>query len=148
MIDCLKRGIPKPDSVAATTMEPPSGLCGLAVGKHASCIDLDEVCILDSTMSRKILMAFQTGEYTDVLRVFSKQCKFKTVSCILLPLNTSWEGITLGTGSHWMLTELHLETDHTQLYDWFKKRHNQYKIVAGLAPCKTAIMCTAVHVCL
>jgi hypothetical protein len=68
MIDCLKRGIPKPDSVAATTMEPPSGLRSLAAGKHARCIDLEEVCILDSAMSRKILTAFQTGDYTDILR--------------------------------------------------------------------------------
>ena len=51
MIDCLKRGIPKPDSHAASTMEPPSGLRGLPAGKHARCIDLDEVCILDSAYS-------------------------------------------------------------------------------------------------
>jgi hypothetical protein len=146
MIDCLKRGIPKPDSHAASTMEPPSGLRGLVAGKHARCIDLDEVCILDSAMSRKILMAFRTGDYGDVLRVFSKQCKFKTVRRILLPLNISWEGITLGTGCHWMLAELHLETGKTHLYDWFKKTHDQYEIVAGLAPCNTAIMCTAAHV--
>jgi hypothetical protein len=148
MIDCLKRGIPKPASLAATTMEPPSGLRGLAAGKHARCIDLDEVCILDSAMSRKKLTSFQTGDFAEVLRVFSKQCKFKTVRRILLPLNTSWEGITFGTSSHWILAKLHLETDHTHLYDWFKKRHDQYEIVAGLAPCKTPIMCTAAHVCL
>jgi hypothetical protein len=113
LIDCIKRGIPKPDSTAAITMEPPSALRGIAAGKHASCIDWDEVCILDPAMSRKILMAFQTGDYGDVLRVFSKQCKFKTVRRILLPLNISWQGITLGTGCHWMLAELHLDTGTT-----------------------------------
>ena len=74
MIDCLKRGIPKPDSHAASTMEPPSGLRGLAAGKHARCIDLDYVCILDSAMSRKILRAFRTRDYVDVLRVFIIHC--------------------------------------------------------------------------
>lgn len=113
LIDCMKRGIPKPDSTAAITMEPPSALRGIAAGKHARCIDWDEVCILDPAMSRKILMAFQTGDYGDVLRVFSKQCKFKTVRRILLPLNISWQGITLGTGCHWMLAELHLDTGTT-----------------------------------
>ncbi len=83
-------------------------------------------------------MAFRTGDYGDVLRVFSKQFKFKTVSRILLPLNISWEGISLGTGCHWMLTKLHLETGKVHLYDWFKKTHDQYEIMAGLAPCNTA----------
>jgi hypothetical protein len=86
------------DSAAARTIEPPSALRGIAAGKHARCINLDEVCILDPDMSRKILMTFRTRGYGDVLRVFSKQCKFKTVRRILLPLNISWEGITLGTG--------------------------------------------------
>jgi hypothetical protein len=99
LIDCMKRGIPKPDSAAAMTMEPPSALRGSAAGKHARCINLDEVCILDPAMSRKILMAFRTRDYGDVLRVFSHSCKFKTVKRILMPLNISWEGITLGTGS-------------------------------------------------
>lgn len=148
LIDCIKRGIPKPDSTAAITMEPPSALRGIAAGKHASCIDWDEVCILDPAMSRKILMAFQTGDYGDVLRVFSKQCKFKTVRRILLPLNISWQGITLGTGCHWMLAELHLDTGTTHLYDWFEKTHDQYENVAGVATCNTTIMCTAAHVCL
>jgi hypothetical protein len=88
-------------------------------------------------MSR-ILMAFRTRDYGDVLRVFSKQCKFKTVRRILLPLNISWEGISSGTGCHWILAELHLETGKVHLYDWFKKTHDQYEIVAGLAPCNTA----------
>ena len=102
LIDCMKRGIPKPDSAAAMTMEPPSALRGSAAGKHARCINLDEVCILDPAMSRKILMAFRTRDYGDVLRVFSHSCKFKTVKRILMPLNISWEGISLGTGSHWI----------------------------------------------
>jgi hypothetical protein len=136
MIDCFKRGIPQPVSDVASTLEPPSRL--RILGKRARCIDLDEVCILDSAMSRTILMAFRTGDYGDVLRVFSKQFKFKTVRRILLPLNISWEGITLGTGCHWMLTELHLETGKVHLYDWFKKTHDQYEIMAGLAPCNTA----------
>jgi hypothetical protein len=142
----MKRGIPKPDSTAAITMEPPSALRGIVAGKDARCIDLDEVCILDPVMSRKILTAFQTGDYGDILRVFSKQCKFKTIRRILLPLNISWEGITLGTGCHWMLAKLHLFTGTTHLYDWFKKTHDQYEIVAGVATCNTAIMCTAAHV--
>ncbi len=96
MIDCLKRGIPQSVSDVASTLEPPSRL--RIPGKSARFIDLDEVCILDSAMSRRILMAFRTSDYGDVLRVFSKQCKFKTVRHILLPLNISWEGITLGTG--------------------------------------------------
>ncbi len=99
-------------------------------------------------MSRKILMAFRTRDYGDVLRVFSKQCKFKTVRRILLPLNISWEDITLGTGCHWMLAELHLDTITTHLYDWFKQTHDQYEIMAGVATCNTAIMCTVAHVCL
>jgi hypothetical protein len=102
LIDCMKRGIPMPDSAAARTMEPPSALRGSAAGKHARCINLDEVCILDPAMSRKILMAFRTRDYGDVLRVFSHSCKFKTVKRILMPLNISWEGISLGTGSHWI----------------------------------------------
>jgi hypothetical protein len=146
LIDCMKRGIPEPDSTAAITMEPPSALRGIVTGKHDRCIDLDEVCILDPAMSRKILSAFQTGDYGDVLRVFSKQCKFKTVRRILLPLNISWEGITLGTGCHWMLAELHLFTGTTHLYDWFEMTHDHYQIVAGVATCNTAIMCTAAHV--
>jgi hypothetical protein len=146
LIDCMKRGIPEPDSTAAITMEPPSALRGIDTGKHDRCIDLDEVCILDPAMSRKILSAFQTGDYGDVLRVFSKQCKFKTVRRILLPLNISWEGITLGTGCHWMLAELHLFTGTTHLYDWFEMTHDHYQIVAGVATCNTAIMCTAAHV--
>ena len=121
LIDCMKRGIPMPDSAAARTMEPPSALRGSAAGKHARCINLDEVCILDPAMSRKILMAFRTRDYGDVLRVFNHSCKFKTVRRILLPLNISWEGITLGTGCHWVLAELHLDTSTTHLYDWFKK---------------------------
>jgi hypothetical protein len=139
LIDCMKRGIPEPDSTAAITMEPPSALRGIVTGKHDRCIDLDEVCILDPAMSRKILSAFQTGDYGDVLRVFSKQCKFKTVRRILLPLNISWEGITLGTGCHWMLAELHLFTGTTHLYDWFEMTHDHYQIVAGVATCNTAI---------
>jgi len=94
MIDCLKRGIPQPVSDVASTLEPASRW--RMPGKSARLIDLDEVCILDSAMSRKILVAFRTSDYGDVLRVFSKQCKFKTVRRILLPLNISWEGITLG----------------------------------------------------
>ena len=66
-------------------------------------------------------MAFRTRDYGDVLRVFNHSCKFKTVRRILLPLNISWEGITLGTGCHWVLAELHLDTSTTHLYDWFKK---------------------------
>jgi hypothetical protein len=45
---------------------------------------LDEVCILDPAMSRKILMAFRTRDYGDVLRVFSHSCKFKTVMCVCM----------------------------------------------------------------
>ena len=146
LIDCMKRGIPEPDSTAAITMEPPSALRGIDTGKHDRCIDLDEVCILDPAMSRKILSAFQTGDYGDVLRVFSKQCKFKTVRRILLPLNISWEGITLGTGCHWMLAELDLFTGTTHLYDWIEMTHDHYLIVAGVATCNTAIMCIAAHV--
>ena len=144
LIDCMKRGIPKPDSAAAMTMEPPSALRGSAAGKHARCINLDEVCILDPAMSRKILMAFRTRDYGDVLRVFSHSCKFKTVKRILMPLNVSWEGITLGTGDHWMFAELHLDTGTTHLYDWFKKQHDQYEKMAGVATCYTAIMCNHV----
>jgi hypothetical protein len=93
-------------------------------------------------------MAFRTRDYGDVLRVFNHSCKFKTVRRILLPLNISWEGITLGTGCHWMLAELHLDTSTTHLYDWFKKTHDQYEIMAGVATCNTAIICTPAHVCL
>ena len=135
MIDCLKRGIPQPVSDVASTLEPASRW--RMPGKSARLIDLDEVCILDSGMSRKILVAFRTSDYGDVLRVFSKQCKFKTVRRILLPLNISWEGITLGTGLHWILAELHLETGKVHLYDWIEQAHDQYEIVAGLAPCNT-----------
>jgi hypothetical protein len=71
--------------------------------------------------------------------------RFKTVKRILLSLNTDWEGITLGTDIHWMLGELHLETDHTHLYDWIEQSPEQYALVAGLAPSKQ-IMCTAPHV--
>ncbi len=78
-------------------------------------------------------------KYGDVLRVFSKQCKFKTVRRILLPLNISSEGITLGTGVHWILAELHLETGKVHLYDWIEQAHDQYEIVAGWAPCNTYI---------
>ena len=147
LIDCMKRGIPKPDSAAAMTMEPPSALRGSAAGKHARSINLDEVCIVDPAMSRKILMAFRTRDYGDVLRVFSHSCKFKTVKRILMPLNVSWEGITLGTGDHWMFAELHLDTGTTHLYDWFKKQHDQYEKIAGVATCYTAIMCTDAYVC-
>ena len=136
MIDCLKRGIPLPVSDVASTLEPASRW--RILGQRARCIDLDEVCILDSAMGRRILIASRTRDYGDVLRVFSKQCKFKTVRRILLPLNISWEVISLGTGLHWILAELHLETGKVHLYDWFKKTHDQYEIVAGLAPCNTA----------
>jgi hypothetical protein len=136
MIDCLKRGIPLPVSDVASTLEPASRW--RILGQRARCIDLDEVCILDSAMGRRILIASRTRDYGDVLRVFSKQCKFKTVRRILLPLNISWEGISWGTGCHWILAELHLETGKVHLYDWFKKTHDQYEIVAGLAPCNTA----------
>jgi hypothetical protein len=44
-----------------------------------------------------------------------------------------------------MLAELHLDTGTTHLYDWFKKTHDQYEIMAGVATCN---MCTAAHVCL
>ena len=146
LIDCIKRGIPMPDSAAARTMEPPSALRSSAAGKHARCINLDEVCILDPAMSRKILMAFRTRDFGDVLRVFSHSCKFKTVERILMPLNISWEGITLGTGSHWILAELHLDTGTTHLYDWFNKKHDQYEKVAGVATGYPAT--AAAYVCL
>ena len=95
MIDCLKRGMPLPDSETARTMDPPSALRGgHDANKHPRSIDLEQVCILDSVVSRKILIALQTGDYADVLRIFKHECKFKTVKRILLPLNTSWEGIT------------------------------------------------------
>jgi hypothetical protein len=146
LIDCMKRGMPMPDSAAARTMEPPSALRSSAAGKHARCIDFDEVCILDPVMSRKILMAFRTRDYGDVLRVFSHSCKFKTVQRILMPLNISWEGITLGTGSHWIFAELHLNTGTTHLYDSLKKKHDQYEKVAGVATGYTAT--AAAYVCL
>ena len=96
MIDCLKRGMPLPDSETARTMDPPSALRGgHDANKHPRSIDLEQVCILDSVVSRKILIALQTGDYADVLRIFKHECKFKTVKRILLPLNTSWEGITI-----------------------------------------------------
>jgi hypothetical protein len=119
-----------------------------AAGKNARCINLDEVCLLEPAMSRKILMAFRTRDYRDVLRVFSKQCKFKTVKRILMPLNISWEGITLGTGCHWIFAELHLDTGTMHLYDWLKKTHDQYEKMSGVATCNTAIMCTDAYVCL
>jgi hypothetical protein len=37
LINCMKRGIPMPDSAAARTMEPPSALRSSAAGKHARC---------------------------------------------------------------------------------------------------------------
>ena len=143
MIDCLKRGMPLPDSETARTMDPPSALRGgHDANKHPRSIDLEQVCILDSVVSRKILIALQTGDYADVLRIFKHQCKFKTVKRILLPLNTSWEGITLGSGNHWMLAEMHLETDHIHLYDWVQQPEDKYIRVAGWAPS----MCSPVHV--
>ena len=72
MIDCLKRGIPLPVSDVASTLEPASRW--RILGQRARCIDLDEVCILDSAMGRRILIASRTRDYGDVLRVFSKQC--------------------------------------------------------------------------
>ena len=141
------RNIIMPDSAAARTMEPPSALRSSAAGKNARCINLDEVCLLEPAMSRKILMAFRTRDYRDVLRVFSKQCKFKTVKRILMPLNISWEGITLGTGCHWIFAELHLDTGTMHLYDWLKKTHDQYEKMSGVATCNTAIMCTDAYVC-
>jgi len=146
LIDCMKRGIPMPSSKAAWTMEPPSALRSSAAGKHARCIDFDEVYILDPVMSRKILLAFRTRDYEDFLRVFSHSCTFKTVQRILLPLNISWEGITLGIGSHWMIAELHLHTGTTHLYDSCKKKHDQYEQVAGVATGYTAT--AAAYVCL
>ena len=46
-----------------------------------------------------------------------------------------------------MFAELHLDTGTTHLYDWFKKQHDQYEKVAGVATCYTAIMCTDAYVC-
>ena len=63
MIDCLKRGIPESDSHTVSSMDPPSDLRAHDAGKHPRCIDLDEVCILDSIISRKILIAYQTGKF-------------------------------------------------------------------------------------
>ena len=65
IIDCMKREIPLPNSDADSTLEPTSALRGLS-GGHARCIDWDEVCILDPTMSRKILTAYEDGNYADV----------------------------------------------------------------------------------
>ncbi len=59
MIDCLKRGIPQPVSDVTSTLEPPSRLRICILGKSARFIDLDEVCIFDSAMIRRILMALR-----------------------------------------------------------------------------------------
>jgi hypothetical protein len=52
-----------------------------------------------------------------ILHMMTKKCKFTTVKCILLPLNTLGNKIVVDKGNHWMLAEMHLATDEVTIYD-------------------------------
>lgn len=111
-VDCLKRGIPEPQSDAALGVSPPSQIRD---GGNPLLLDLNEVCILDPQHGKIIQLAFETSDYTACLKMLKQNVRFHTAKRILLPLNTSGKRIAMESGSHWMLAELDLTSDEVAI---------------------------------
>jgi hypothetical protein len=135
-IHYLQLGMPDNPGISIHHLAPKKECLGSPkpADKH---IDLAEVCLLDSQVSKLILRAHVSGDYKAVLRVMSKFCHFTSVKRILLPLNTNTneDGIHIAEdyeGTHWILAELHLSSNTVHLFDWIgNSSPNQYQQISG-----------------
>ena len=128
-IQLIQQGMPQPSSDGARQCAAPHADRD---GGPSLAVDWDEVCILDPQNAKQIMAAYQTRDYSRVLKFMQAKCLFKSVKRIVLPLNTSWDSIAMTDGTHWMLAEMHLSSDAVFLYDWITgKPRTVYDKLAG-----------------
>ena len=142
-IQLIQQGMPQPTSDGARNCAPPHADRD---GGPSLAVDWDEVCILDPQNAKQIMAAYQTRDYSRVLKFMQAKCLFNSVKRIVLPLNTSWDSIAMTDGTHWMLAEMHLSSDAVFLYDWITdKPRTLYDNLAGA--CSTVCPCPALPCC-